>query len=184
MSDKLPMTREQIQKLFTYRDGKLYRLKRTSNRIRIGQEVGSPRADGYRSVKINGADYLVHRIIWLWHFGYLPENGLDHINRKRSDDRIENLREVSQVCNLRNTANSKANTSGVKGVSYNKKNGKWSAYIRVLRKHIHLGEYFDFNEAVCHRLAAEQSLGWEGCDSCSPAFQYIKKNITKQACAT
>lgn len=102
---------------------------------------------------------------------------LDHIDRKILNNRIENLREVSNSCNMRNTGNPSTNTSGVKGVCWNKSKNKWRAEIKINSRMTHLGYFTDFTEAVAHRLAAEQCLNWECCDGCSPAYQFMKEHI-------
>ncbi len=106
-----------------------------------------------------------------WPNGYMPENEIDHTNRNRSDNRIENLREVSRSCNRKNTGNQKNNSSGVKGVHKSGQSG-WSAHIGNGKEQHYLGYTKDFEEAVLLRLAAEQCLGWSGCDLASPAYQY------------
>lgn len=108
----------------------------------------------------------------------MPENDIDHRNRRRWDNHIDNLREASDVCNQRNTSNRSTNKSGVKGVCWHSALGKWHANIMVEGKQCHLGYHKDLIEAVCHRLAAEQALDWNGCDDCSPAFQYLKKETS------
>ncbi len=55
--------------------------------------------------------------------------------------------------------------------------GKWRACIKLNGSTMHIGRFTDFSEAVLHRFAAEQCLGWEGCDSSSPAYQYVKTII-------
>ena len=134
-------------------------------------------SNGYLVVRVNGKLYYSHRLIWLWFHGYFPEHGIDHINRVRSDNRLENLREVSQTCNLRNCGLSVKNTSGVKGVCWVTRYGKWKARVRVANKVKNLGHHKTFTEAVAHRLAAEQCLNWEGCDSNSSAYRYMKEFI-------
>lgn len=129
---------------------------------------------GYVFIRIRGKLYLAHRLAWLYVHGYSPENAIDHINRNPSDNRISNLREVSMQCNLRNTGTWETNTTGIKGVYWHKKASKWHASICVNRKQCHIGLYDEFDEAVFHRLAAEQCLGWVGCDSKSPAFLHCK----------
>ena len=146
-------------------------------RKRRGKVAGYQNGLGYTILYVDGTLYLAHRIIWMWHKGYLPEHGIDHINRNRSDNRIENLREVSQSCNSRNTGNNTNNTSGVKGVQWHKPTRMWCARIKTLYKDKHLGYYHEFDEAVLARLAAEQCLDWSGCDSSSPAYQFTMKNI-------
>lgn len=172
------ITQERVMDLFIYEvDGRLVRKRYPGGRYVNGSDIGSVKKNGYRLAQVDKEYYLVHRLIWLFHYGYFPENHIDHINRNQLDNRIENLREVSSSCNARNTGNSRSNTSGVKGVSWDKKNQRWSASIRVNYKNIFLGRHLDFCEAACFRLAAEQSLGWAGCDSFSPAFKYVKENI-------
>jgi len=140
-----------------------------------GSIAGSANSHGYRSIKINGKLYKSYRLAWFYICGYFPEHDVDHINRVRDDDRWCNLREVSRTCNLRNTGNPCINTSGVKGVDWVKRAGKWRARIKGNGKSKSLGYHADFAEAVAHRLAAEQCLDWEGCDSSSPAFRHMEE---------
>lgn len=141
-----------------------------------GSIAGSTNKAGYSRIKIDNKLYLVHRLAWLYYYGYMPENHIDHIDRNPSNNRISNLREASQSCNMRNTHNRKDNKSGVKGVSI-KRPGKWQVQISIMSKVIHCGYYNDFSDAVCHRLAVEQCLGWGLCDSRSPAFEWVRDNI-------
>lgn len=172
------LTQERVRELFNCRDGKLIRRVRAGQNGCIGREAGYLRRDGYLQIAIDRRVYLAHRLVWLWHKGYLPEHGVDHIDRNSTNNRIENLREVSQSCNMRNTPNRATNTSGVKGVSCaGHQTGKWRVGILVRGRRVYLGLHTCFLEAVCHRLAAEQAENWEGCDSCSPAFRYVKEYL-------
>lgn len=174
-------TQARATKMFSYKNGFLIRKTKPRNGTNVGAIVGSKHNKGYLTVRIDDKSYLIHRLVWLWHKGYFPENCVDHINGIKTDNRIENLREISNQCNVRNCGNHKDNTSGVKGISWNSRKRLWSADIGVFRKHKSLGCYKDFSEAVLVRLAAEQCLGWEGCESSSPAYQYaIKNNLIKQ----
>ena len=147
-----------------------------SNRIKIGDIAGTKHKKGYIQISLDKI-YKAHRLAWLYEYGYLPENGLDHKDRINYHNWISNLREASKQCNARNTGNPKDNTSGVKGVSWNKQYNKWRTVIGINQKQIHIGNFNDFNEAVCYRLAAEQCINWSGCDSSSPAYKYVKENI-------
>ncbi len=170
------LTQKRVRELFDYKDGSLFWKKPPKCQVKIGDEAGSMHWSGYRIVRVDRRLYLSHRMIWLYLHGYFPEDGLDHIDKNKLNNRIENLREVSQVCNSRNCGNFKHNKSGVKGVHWAKANNRWISSIRVFRKSYHIGSYKDFNEAVLHRFAAEQCLGWHGCDSTSPAYLYAIKN--------
>lgn len=86
-----------------------------------------------------------------------PADGMevDHVNGDRLDNRRENLRIVSHKINIRNTRLSKNNTSGVNGVSWSKKRGKWLAQITVDYKNINLGAYSSLAEAAEARRNGE-----------------------------
>ena len=173
------LTQARVRELFDYRDdGKLiWKIKVKA--VCVGDIAGGDNNNSYTQIGIDGKPYLSHRVIWLWHHGYIPEHELDHINRKPWDNRIENLREVTHSCNLRNSGNRKDTTSGVKGVYWHAKGKKWQAQIKVAGMAIGLGLHKDFIEAVCHRLAGEQALNWAGCDSSSPAYQYVREQLKK-----
>jgi hypothetical protein len=167
------ITQEQVRELFLYEDGNLFWQVHRSN-TRIGSMVGCRSSSGYLHAKIDNKLYLVHRLVFLYHFGYLPENDIDHIDKCRMNNKIENLREVSKSCNARNSTQQSQTSSGIKGLSWYKPTEKWLAHIRVNSISRYLGRYSDFTEAVAHRLAAEQCLEWGSCDSSSPAYQFMK----------
>lgn len=85
--------------------------------LNVGDRAGYLGDVGYRYIKIQSRTYKEHRLIWLYVHGYFPEHQIDHINRIKDDNRIENLREVSQSCNKRNSTDYRtALGSGIPGV--------------------------------------------------------------------
>ena len=128
---------------------------------------------GYIQIMISGKKYLAHRLAWLYVYGYFPEYEIDHKDRDKSNNKINNLRHATRQCNARNIGLRKDNSSGIKGVCWHKQHDKWRVQIKVNNKHRHLGNFTDFTEAVCHRLAAEQCIGWSSCDSNTSANQYV-----------
>lgn len=171
------LTQAEVKRLFDYRDGVLYwRIKPASN-VFIGKPAGTL-SKGYSRTTINGKIYLNHRLIFLYHHGYIPENIIDHIDRNTLNNNIENLRETVQQCNIRNSKQFCTNTSGVKGVCWHKLKNKWMSQININQDIKYLGLYSDFTEAVAHRLAAEQCVDWNGCDSRSPAYLYMKNYLS------
>lgn len=145
--------------------------------IEAGEIAGGKTVAGYWRIKIDQSTYYAHRLAWLYQHGYLPENPLDHIDRNKVNNSINNLREVSVQCNIRNVGNKVTNTSGVRGVCWNKWENKWMAAIKVRGTSFHLGYHHCLLEAACHRLAAEQAEDWAGCYNSSPAYQYVNANI-------
>lgn len=170
------ITQEYLKQRLDYNPDTGIFVWRKNTQIRFaGKVAGSIHANGYIVININGKILPAHRLAFLYMKGYFPENDCDHINRIRDDNRWSNLREVSKQCNTRNSKTYSTNTSGVRGVSWYKTYNKWVAQIILNNKQYGLGYFKDFTEAVCYRLAAEQCLEWEGCDSNSPAYLYIKE---------
>jgi len=145
-----------------------------------GSIAGCTNREGYITIRINGTSYLAHRLAWFYVYGYMPENDLDHKKRVPTDNRIRMIREISPQCSLRNRGTGKNNTSGVKGVCPDK--DRWRATITINTKSHYLGVHLDFDEAVCHRLAAEQCLDWSDCDISSPAYLYVQRMLGKLQC--
>lgn len=77
--------------------------------------------------------------------------GVDHKNGIRDDNRISNLREAGKAENGWNATKRVDNTSGVKGVSFNKIHNRWQARVTVRGKVINLGWYRDLSEAEAAR---------------------------------
>ena len=170
------LTQKRVRELFDYdTETGLLMWKVNRRRVKVGDVIKTVNSAGYTTLEIESKSYLAHRIIWLWNYGYFPENDVDHINRVRADNRICNLREVSQSCNIHNSCVSTRNISGVKGVSVDKHG--CHASIMIGGKQIHIKTVHDFAEAVAHRLAAEQCLGYNSCDNQSSAFVYMQNYI-------
>jgi hypothetical protein len=142
-----------------------------------GSVAGVSCGQGYICTTIYSTQYSHQRLAWLYVYGYLPENIIDHKDRIKHHNWINNLREVSRQCNGRNRGNPINNTSGIKGITWCKSSNKWKVQIKVNKRIKYLGVYTLFTDAVCTRLAAEQCLNWEGCDSNSPAYQYVQRML-------
>lgn len=175
----MPLSYKLVRKLFKYDDGNLI-WKVSKGSVKAGSIAGCITFNGRFCVKINEKQYLIHRVVWLYHYGYMPENFLDHIDRNPLNNRIENLREASKSCNAINCDLHSNNTSGIKGISFYKSLNKWKVTITSNKKQHYLGIFKNFDEAVCYRLAAEQCFGWDNCNSNSSAYKYIQTTIQKQ----
>ena len=126
-----------------------------------GQEAfTSYSGQGYRVGRIMGRKCYAHRLIWLLETGEWPDVEIDHINGVRDDNRIGNLRLASRTVNMQNVCRSTRNTSGTTGVSFHKREGKWSAQIMVNRRRVSLGQYTNLEEAVLAREAANLKYGY------------------------
>ena len=111
------VTIELLHELFEYRNGKLFWLKpfNSKSRIKIGEEAGNDTSHGYRKIVINYKNYATHQLIFMMFHGYIPKE-IDHINRVRHDNRIENLRPISRSDNVVNSKLSRRNSTGYKHI--------------------------------------------------------------------
>lgn len=109
-----------------------------NTRININDIAGSKDANGYRLIKINGKKFKEHRLAFLYITGQIPIE-VDHINHIRDDNRWVNLRSCSKNQNQWNSTLRSDNSSGYKGVVWNKNAKKWEANIRYNNKKIYLG---------------------------------------------
>lgn len=94
------LTQAQLLGYCEYADGRLYR--RNPVKGFLPAPIGSLCKSGYLETSVLGKRFLVHRLVWFYHFGTWPEL-LDHINGDRVDNRIENLRAADFLQNSWNT---------------------------------------------------------------------------------
>ena len=152
----MTITQNYLKEIFDYKDGNLLWKIKKSNRVKVGDIVGSKNNEGYIQTNLNGGRYKVHRLIWMWHYGFFPEL-IDHIDHNPSNNKIENLRIATQAENFRNRPKQSNNTSGFKGVSFHKDRKKFQAKIKINGKQIYLGLFQSAKEAHdVYCLAAKQ----------------------------
>lgn len=122
-----------------------------------GKTAGCVSYDKYISIKIDGKKYFAHRLAWLWVFGKMPINEIDHINNNRQDNRIENLRLATRAENNQNIKEAnKKSLHGFLGVSPRK--NSWRARIQCGKKRIHIGDFQTPEEAHLAYLKAKKDL--------------------------
>ena len=151
------LSRNKLEELVAYNlvTG-IWTRKVSRGRFKAGSRAGCINsATGYRVIKINGKQYRSSRLAHLYMTGEWPEKEMDHINRIKDDDRWENLRPATRTEQVINRGMQKNNTSGHKGVSWDKRKKKWKAQIKVDKKQIHLGLFDNLEEAVAVRKEAE-----------------------------
>lgn len=112
---------------------------------------------GYVRLSVFDVKIRAHRAAWAIYYDEFPMNFIDHINGVRSDNRINNLRDVPKILNHRNMKLAKNNTSGSVGVTWNKALKKWEAKIHVNGKTKYLGVFLDRDDAISARLSASAS---------------------------
>ena len=148
---------EYFKEIFDYDDGKLFWRKKIAPNTKVGAEAGYVIPNGRRYVGVNGKRWLVHRVIWIMHYGECPEY-LDHIDRDPSNNRIENLRAATKQQNSWNRSIRSDNKTGIKGIW--KQGDKFRASICVDGKNKYLGIFSSKLEAkAAYEEAARLHFG-------------------------
>jgi hypothetical protein len=121
----------------------------------IGTIAGSPQGQGYLLINVDNHKYKAHRLAWLYVYGEWPSFHIDHRNRIKSDNWIDNLRQATKAQNEMNKGLRANNSSGVTGVYWSIAAQKWQAYIRVNGRAKYLGIFDQKDGAIAARRTAE-----------------------------
>jgi len=132
------LTQEYLHTLFEYKDGILYwKENRVANKIK-GKKAGCLDGKGYLQTKISNVLHKNHRIIFMMFNDFLPKS-IDHIDGNPLNNNIKNLREATNSQNIMNAKISSNNTSGFKGVEWNKRLKRWTVRLQVNGKRKYFG---------------------------------------------
>ncbi len=112
---------------------------------------------GYYTSAIGGRRMSAHRIVWAIYYGESPSFEIDHINGVRTDNRIENLRQVTRS---ENSKNLRVRSGEARGVYWYTPTSRWVAKIQYRGRMRHLGYFKDRDDAISARRAAEAKYGF------------------------
>ena len=156
------ITETRLRELFVYDPlrGSFTRRAYRSPNARAGDIAGTKDKDGYVQIQIDGKIYKAHRLAWLYMTGDWPRHNIDHADLDTSNNVWANLRPATVAQNAANCGRRPFNTSGFKGVTFDKKKGRWMAQIQVARRCRHLG-YHDTPDLAhaAYALAAREVHG-------------------------
>ena len=159
------LTFENVKELLHYdpQTGNFFWKVGGSGRV-IGQRAGSVKhGDDRKYIHIRVAGrrrILAHRLAWFYTFGYWPPNDIDHINGLGTDNRLANLRLATDAQTCMNRRVQRNNTSGFKGVTFDKESGRWRAQIQIERKTLRLGRFGSpKHAALAYNGAARKFFG-------------------------
>ncbi len=137
-----------------------WRAHPTVNARVVGKRaLNSVASNGYRFGTYLGQYLAQHRVIWKYVHGTDPDQ-IDHIDGDRSNNRVGNLRSVTPSENCRARGKYQTNTSGTPGVSWNRRDRKWYAFIHADGRMINLGMYGAKEAAISARQVAEHIHGY------------------------
>lgn len=148
-----------LREMFDYdpRTGIVTRRITVSHNARRGDIVGSQKNTGHLAVKVNKRKLYLHRLIWVWMRGDIPDDReVDHDDGNPGNNAWRNLYLATHQSNLMNCKRRSHNTSSVNGVSFHRASGKWRATVRGK----HLGVFTSKDGAIAAREAADEKYGF------------------------
>ncbi len=157
---KTDLTAARVRALFDYdADTGMLLWSATGKGRRFDRAAGTKGLTGYIFIVVDRCRWRAHRLAWMHHYGDLPNGQIDHINGIRDDNRIANLRDVTNSVNGQNKKRATArNKSGFLGVSWKKGLNRWIATIHHNGRQVHLGSFDQAEEASRAYLCAKRRL--------------------------
>ena len=156
------MTPTEARELFDYdpESGDLRWKTRAARCVTVGAKAGTLKRDGYVQVTVKKKCYQAHRVAWTVVHGIWPGSDIDHMNGDRSDNRLANLRCVTREENMQNQrrAHRSNKSSGILGVHFYARTGRWKATIYVNGKNRFLGYHATADEAATAYARAKEAL--------------------------
>jgi len=147
------MTQELLKEYFLYiPELGNFAVKKAYGKLRLGDLLKSEDAEGYRNVSFNGKRYYVHRLVWLYNYGEWPST-IDHKNRIRNDNKLENLRDCSRSDNQQNLSANQNNKTGYENISQSARDGTF-----VIQKTIKGKRMSGSSKTIEGALAIKESM--------------------------
>ena len=151
------ITRTELLSLLSYDPSSgVFRWRQSGKGRRVDLIAGSiSKSDGYVYICIKYRKFSCARLAWLYVYGKMPDEEMDHINRIRSDNRLSNIRSCTRHQNAMNQKRRTDNSTGHSGV-YNDIRGGWRVWVHVEGKPRWIGRFPSFDDAVKARREAEK----------------------------
>ena len=156
---KVNVTPERLRELVHYdpQTGIFTRRVSTCGKTHVGKVIGCQNTRGYLQISIDSRLYLASRLAFLYMTGKWPEHQVDHRNHVLTDNRWNNIRDVTQSVNMQNQVRpGRGNKTGYLGVSVD--GDRFAATIKVDKKTIMLGRFDDPAMASKTYLQAKRAL--------------------------
>lgn len=163
MLTKDQITQQLLKEYLNYNEvtGVLTWIKKPSKSTVVNTRAGSlVSSTGYRSISLFGRSYPEHHIIWCWYYGKFPKLQIDHQDQVRDNNRIANLREVTQVENARNRSRRQNTKVNEAGIWFCRRRKRYIAEITMNQKKVFQQSFEDVEDAIRARRAKLKELGF------------------------
>lgn len=153
-----PLTQKRLKLLLRYnrRTGLFHWLVSRRGPARAGDLAGCTNVHGYIQIGIDGKQYLAARLAIFYVTGKWPIEA-DHRHLERANNRWRVIRRATHSQNQANKNALKSNTSGRKGVSWDKVNSHWRAKISIDGKTKSIGRFTTLKAASAAYTAAARA---------------------------
>ena len=135
------------------------RIMKSFNSRLAGKAITYAGVNGYIRTQVLGRSHVIHRIIWKMQTGEDAMN-IDHINHNRADNRFKNLRNVTHIENHKNMGIRKDNKSGVPGIFWDRRAGRWKVAIAHLNRTINGRACKTLDEALAELTRVRSGKGF------------------------
>jgi hypothetical protein len=146
------LTYDPVTGLFRWRNS-------TSSKTTVGKIAGTTTKRGYVAICLDYKLYYAHRLAWFYVHGVWPKDEIDHKDRCKSNNWLDNLREAHGTQNQANRNAQARNATGYKGVTLHK--GRYMARMAYRGKQMYLGRYDTPEEAAAARSMLAVKLAGE-----------------------
>ena len=155
------LTADRLRALVSYNPDTGEFSRASSGTRRAGKPIQTKLRNDYRLFRVDSGLFCAHRLAWMYMHGKWPEGVIDHINGVRSDNRIVNLRDVTQLVNMQNQRRARLGSkTGLLGVHPHR--NKFQVQITAGEKIRHIGLFATAAEGHEAYLTAKRRFH-EGC---------------------
>lgn len=154
------LTRERLKELLHYdsETGEFtHKIRRAG--VKYGSLAGTQHSEGYSMIRIDKTAHYAHRLAWLYVYGLHPKQQIDHINGVKADNRLRNLRDVSQSANQQNMKGPRKSKKDGQPLGVRSRNNRFSAIFTINGKQTWIGTYCTADLAHQAYLQAKKDNG-------------------------
>jgi len=146
---KIELTQQRLHEVLRYDPdtGEFRWRVRIRPNIQAGDIAGTRMRSDWWAIHLGGHVYRAHQLAWFYMKGEWGRPVIDHRDGNPLNNRWNNLRLSTRSENCANRRRDITNTSGFKGVSFDRRRGNWIARIMKESRNYFLGRFATAEEA-------------------------------------